>query len=329
MQNHGKISQFAVSLDGHNCHMLMELLEAFKSRSSGLTKVYIATPAYYIRRCLPLLSSFRHLTQCFFTLSWESDRHLDLSALQALPELTELGVDGGGGVCEGIETLPNLSSLRLEKVTSDCKSNSCSVSSFTKLELRSCLLMRFLDKGVSSCPQLRVLVCDLSTIGSVNKEETLISDHRSDHCQVPSSWSTLTALHTLTIKGNMPEWTWITDLAGLQHLEIETRETEFGRSFVNLTNLQSLRVCWSSTGLKGDAWVHFDFEWALLVSLRFLQLECCGLYEQIMVGLADIPSLQEVSFIRMTGYDPYTASQMAQLAYKLGQSRPDVKFVMT
>lgn len=327
IQNHGKISNFATNVTNHN--NLMEMLETLKSCSSGVAKVYIVTPPEGVVKCLPLLSTLCHITQCFFVLGWHiSDVQIGLSALQALPDLTELGVAGGGGVFKGIETLPRLCFLRFEDARNDCESDSCSVSSLTKLELCNAELLRFHDTGVSSCPQLRVLICEQSTIGSVDSEETLKAARFSDHCKVPSSCSNLTALHTLVIKGNMPEWTWVSSMVALQHLEIETAEAQFGRGFVNLTNLQLLHVRYSKTGRRGNARVHFGFDWSLLVSLRILQLECVGLYWQVMVGLADIPSLQEVFFISMHGYNVYTASQMAQLGFLLGQRRPGVQFVM-
>lgn len=65
------------------------------------------------------------------------------------------------------------------------------------------------------------------------------------------------------------------------------------------------------------------------MSLEELQFSNLVLSEINMSGLASLRNLQVVEFERVMPMDVYTASEIAMLAFDIGQQRRNIKFLMS
>ena len=275
---------------------------------------------------ISLVGTFKRLKTC--SLRHDSEAHLGLAPLAALPRLQQLVLQGQ------FSELRHLTGLtKLECVSSRVWGAQNLSPALQHLELTDSVLFDVHAQTLPTCTALAHLVLS---------DAALIGDHINAYVYldrnlavVPTNISQLTQLRTLHLGIDMEqrvqpvELKWVSELTSLQELSMRFDQSNSNvfQHISLLTKLTYLAISGFGTDAVGEVHVlHVDFEWHRLQALQKLVLGMKRLHlsDNISV-LLQLPELQEVSFVNSTFHGLDDTSCFAALVYQFARSRPLVQ----
>ena len=293
----------------------------------------------FVQQCsvvsLDMFSTCTALTSCTLT---DNTCQLDLSALQALPNLAVLRLHRGTANERflGIGKLQHLTRLDLQgaDVQADKEQDKCLFcDSLQELFVEESRLWGMGEDGLSQCTALQSLLLLDCVIG----QDTL--EHKMDimnlhPASLPDSLSALNQLTELRLMvaakiDGVFECPWLFKLTALKHLDLHflrgKMRFNLTEQILSLTNLEYLGIDQVSQAHSPETILSLEASLHLLPLLRhvifyprFLKVDCR------VLGLVKLSSLQILDFSRCQSLDDTSAYYLMVLMHNMGAKRPDV-----
>ena len=254
---------------------------------------------------------------------------MSLQPLRALPNLISLELQAGE-FTHVDAAAQHLTSLTLVNCKAGCFEDCLCVTSLRHLCCRRSKLQRFHQQGLPACSQLTTLVCDSSNIHAVDDAQSVLFGGPA-HC-VPLGMSALTALSTLSFtcdaETRSVELDWLTQLTALENLEakLEADCIALPGCLSSLSNLRQLTV----VAMRDEqVQITFDFDFSHLVAPE--EIIILGNFDAKKYGLLGLAALERLRVVEFSCFpepDRQMMSQLALLAHKLGNCRPDIQFTV-
>ncbi len=228
--------------------------------------------------------------------------------LQALPSLTDLGLQGPG-LFTGLHLLPHLTSLILEETVVghvDNPSYSC-LSTLRHLDLTSSVLYGLDSEGLVACKALEILYCDDCAVGARDESQALLfrSNIRFDTTYFPAAMTKPNLLTQLELdigrhgRGQI-DMNWIYRLPALQLLVLDNdRSCLISADVSRLSRLTRMKLGTSFDCIDSEyAQWGFATDWSSLPALKTLRF-CESIIDarDSMLGLVHLVHLTQIDFI--------------------------------
>lgn len=322
IQHHGAFVRHCAVCDSPRQETV---LGALLSHGAPLQTVWLNSHPRPVHTELHMIGAFRKLTHC--TIDVVKIIVTDLRPMQNLPSLVDLELVNGE--FENLDAAAvRLTSLRLLASRATCSSDCGCVTSLVELKLHRSKLARVHSSGIAACQSLTSLACNMGVIQAVDDARTLSFGPQG--YTVPEGISSLTSLVALTfnwyVGSSHVGLHWLTSLTALQFLHAYADQSGDLLLPECISTMTTLRIL-SLTSEPEGKHIKPCFNWKGLVSLEdlymkgALNVEFCDLS-----GLATLSNLQVVKFSGLQQTDAHMTVQLAQLAHKLGKTRPNVEF---
>ena len=273
-----------------------------------------------------LLAALKTVTHC--CLSGQQETPMSLQPLKALPHLISLDL-AKGQFTHVDAAAQHLTTLNLRDCKARCFEDCLCVTSLKHLYCRHSDLQRFHQQGLPACSQLESLVCESSNIHAVDDADSVLFGG-PDHC-VPFSLSALTSLTSLSFCCDAQdigvELDWLIELTALESFEakLEAQIVLLPECLSSMSSLRRLSI--GGPEMDELARVTFDFDFRHLVALEELCVHGNFVAETSgLLNLTALKKLRVVDFSCFTEPDRQMMGQLALLAHRLGEHRPDIRF---
>ncbi|KAL3155536.1 hypothetical protein ABBQ38_011088 [Trebouxia sp. C0009 RCD-2024] len=294
---------------------------------------------------LSMLSTCTALESCTFTDPTQfsdSTQSLDVSALQVLPRLSFLRLQGGDTSTKycGIDRLAHLTGLEVTDTVVQSRNPFLFSSALQSLHLKNSDILSAHEDGLFQCTALLSLSLTNCSVFSLTAEHVL--DIEASPARLPDSLSRLSHLTHLqldvfgTIVGQF-SCLWLPKLTALKQLSLRffsgTMCFNMTDEILCLTNLQHLKIDQKHQKQSPEQMLYFwpetvlslQISWHLLPMLQTVSFSSRFLkFDHRVLGLVEVNTLQSLEFGRCQLLDDETTSHFDALMYNLAVRRPDV-----
>lgn len=300
------------------------LLGALACPDSMLNTIHLTKASQNSVHALPVFSS---LSRCDLH---GQQGHLDLTALQALPSLTELHLSVG---CFNGVPAACLTYLFVASGIVQFSGASEQNISLETLIVTSSRLSRLHDAGLAACAALSCLHISSSVFSAAHEDDVLDLDGNGITALIPARMSALTCLTELDMRftacntGMWYELDWVYSLVALRHLELEVEGAfDVHDDWTQLKDLTYLKLASIAESDNQQDCASYSIDWEPMQALRHLEFQGAISCD---TSILQLTSLQGLSCLHLTYVtaciEDDTFSTLARLMYQLAVRCPQVQ----